>query len=413
MNKDRGVLKSSKPHIGIFGRRNYGKSSLINALAGQDVAIVSGQAGTTTDPVYKAFEITGFGPVIFIDTAGIDDEGELGIKRVTRTYDVIDEIDCGVLVIAHNTFGEYEKAIIGAFEETNVPYLVVHNKSDLDDITDEFRSRIEIETRTDVVSCSTVNNRNIPQLVELISKHVPASLFNNPTIVGDIVSHGDVVLLITPIDVQAPKGRLIMPQVQTIRDCLDNDCISVVLKERELDIFWKKTGIKPALAVTDSQEFLKAAASVPTEIPLTSFSILFARLKGDFNAYIEGTPAISKLRDGDRVLILESCSHHVAADDIGRVKIPRWISNFTGKRIIFETVAGLNNPPRPITDYSLVIQCGGCMLTRTQVMNRILPAIKAGIPVSNYGMTIAYCLGIFDRALKPFYSSDNKYTDYL
>ncbi|MCP4131970.1 MAG: [FeFe] hydrogenase H-cluster maturation GTPase HydF [bacterium] len=409
----RAVLKSQKPHIGIFGKRNCGKSSLINAISSQEVAIVSASPGTTTDPVYKAMELTGFGPVIFIDTAGIDDAGELGDLRVKSTLAVIKEIDLAILLIAHNDFNDYERELINEFEQQNTPYFIIHNKSDLEEIDPFLTRKIESEFYAEILEYSTVDKRNAELLLEQVGKTIPSSAYNNPTIVGDLVSYGDFVLLVTPIDVQAPKGRLILPQVRTIRDCLDNDCISIVLKERELDTFWKQSGIEPKLVVTDSQAFLKVGASVPKHIPLTSFSILFARLKGEFDKYLEGTPQIAGLKNNDRILILESCSHHVAGDDIGRVKIPRWVSTFTGKKLEFELAAGLDSPPRPIGDYSMVIQCGGCMLTRTQVVNRLKPAIDAGIPVSNYGMAIAFCLGIYDRAIEPFVKAYGSSRDYL
>jgi [FeFe] hydrogenase H-cluster maturation GTPase HydF len=232
-------------------------------------------------------------------------------------------------------------------------------------------------------------------------------------LLGDLISYGDIVLLITPIDIEAPAGRLILPQMQAIRDILDNEAVAIVLKEREVDSFLKKTGIKPALAITDSQVFVKADASIPAEIPLTSFSIMLARFKGDFERYLKGTPEISGLKDGDRVLLLESCTHHVSCDDIGRTKIPRWISSFTGKKIEYDVVAGLDTLPGNITDYSLVIQCGGCMITRRQLHNRLQPAIKAGVPVTNYGMAIAYVQGIYERAIAPFVKGEKIQNTYL
>ena len=233
-----------------------------------------------------------------------------------------------------------------------------------------------------------------------------------PSLIGDLINYGDIVLLITPIDIEAPEGRMILPQVQAIRDILDNDAIAIVLKEREVDAFLRKTKIKPALAITDSQIFLKADASIPSDIPLTGFSVVLARYKGDFSAYLNGTPQISQLQDGDKILLLESCTHHVACDDIGRIKIPRWISDFTGKKLDFVVVSGLDDVPGKITDYALVIQCGGCVITRRQLINRIQPAIKAGVPVTNYGMAIAWVQGIYDRAIAPF-TGINKSEDYL
>lgn len=397
-------LLSGRPHIGIFGRRNSGKSSLINCLAGQDVAIVSEHAGTTTDPVRKVMEITGIGPVVLIDTAGIDDIGDLGKLRVDRTTDVLRQVDLAIIVISHNTFGDRELRLMENLETKNTPFFVVHSKSDLVDLADDTKALIARRGGTDCLSFSAADRRNLDALVDLIKKHIPASGFNNPTILGGMVGPNDIVLLITPIDVETPAGRLILPQVQTIRNLLDNNCVAIVMKETELDAFLKQNAIKPKLAITDSQAFMHASASIPRDVPLTSFSILFARLKGDFKKYAEGTPAISGLKDGDRILIMESCSHHVAGDDIGRIKIPRWMRQFTGKDLHFDITAGLDNPPLAITSYRMIIQCGGCMLTRKQVMNRLKPAIDAGIPVSNYGMTIAYCLGIFDRAMEPFAS---------
>ena len=405
--------RDAKPHIGIYGRRNNGKSSLINCLAGQDIAIVSEQAGTTTDPVKKSFEITGFGPVILVDTAGIDDSGELGEKRVDRTLRTLDIVDLALLVVTENSWGEYEDDLIKKFHEQDVPFIIIHNKSDLVEPSSEFIERIKFNTGSDLFEFSAVDKRNYEDLINLIKDTIPEHSYKTPTLLGDLINYGDIVILITPIDVEAPAGRLILPQVQAIRDILDNDAVAIVLKEREVDAFLKKTAIKPALAITDSQVFIKADASIPPEIPLTSFSIMLARFKGDFDSYLKGTPKISELRDGDRVLLLESCTHHVACDDIGRTKIPRWINNFTGKKIEYDVVAGLDVLPRPIIDYALVIQCGGCMITRKQLHNRLLPAIKAGISVTNYGMAIAYVQGIYERAVKPFVPESRNEEAYL
>jgi [FeFe] hydrogenase H-cluster maturation GTPase HydF len=405
--------RESKPHIGIYGRRNSGKSSLINCLAGQDIAIVSDHAGTTTDPVKKSFEITGFGPVILVDTAGIDDSGELGVKRVERTVRTLEIIDLALLVVTHNSWDSYEDDLIKKFREYDVPFIIIHSKSDLQEPTGEFMNKIKAITATDPFEYSVVDRRNYERLIDHIRKSIPEHSFKTPTLLGDLISYGDIVILITPIDVEAPAGRLILPQVQTIRNIIDNDAVAVVLKEREVDAFLRKTKIKPALAITDSQVFIKADASIPPEIPLTSFSIMLARFKGDFDSYLKGTPKISDLKDGDRVLLLESCTHHVACDDIGRTKIPRWISNFTGKKIEYDVVAGLDTLPRPVTDYALVIQCGGCMITRKQLHNRLQKAIKAGIPVTNYGMAIAYVQGIYKRAISPFVSGVKNSSTYL
>ena len=405
--------RESKPHIGIYGRRNNGKSSLINCLAGQDIAIVSDHAGTTTDPVKKSFEISGFGPVILVDTAGIDDSGALGEKRIERTLRTLEIIDLALLVVTNNSWGEFENDFIGKFNDNDIPFIVIHSKSDIEEPTSAFRNSVAALTGSALFEFSSTDKRNYEELISLISTTIPEHSYKTPALLGDLVNQGDIVLLITPIDIEAPAGRLILPQVQAIRDILDNDAVAIVVKETEVDALLKKTGIKPALAITDSQVFTKADASIPGDIPLTSFSIMLARFKGDFESYIKGTPKISELKDGNRVLLLESCTHHVACDDIGRVKIPRWISNFTGKKIEYDVVAGLDRLPRPVTDYSLIIQCGGCMITRRQLHNRLHSAIKAGVPVTNYGMAIAYVQGIFNRAIAPFVKNEKNSNLYL
>ena len=405
--------KEGKPHIGIYGRRNNGKSTLINKLAGHDIAIVSEVAGTTTDPVKKSFEITGFGPVVLIDTAGSDDTGLLGDKRAAKTIQTLNTIDLAILVITRNSFGEPEKKLIAEFNKLGLPFIIVHNKSDLEKLREETKSDINSLSGKEVIEFSSISDKYPEEIITAIRSAIPESAWKTPSLVGDLLGYGDIVLLITPIDVQAPAGRLILPQVQAIRDILDNDCVAVVLKEKEVDGFLRKTKIKPKLAITDSQIFVKADASVPGDIPLTSFSIVLARFKGDFDLYLKGTPRISHLKNGDRLLILESCTHHVSCDDIGRVKIPRWISNFTGKQLEFDIVGGLAELPRPIHDYALVVQCGGCVITRRQLINRIKPAADAGIPVTNYGMAIAWVQGIYKRAIAPFLKLEENTDDYL
>ncbi len=405
--------KEIRPHIGIFGRRNSGKSSLINAMAGQEVSIVSDVAGTTTDPVSKNMEIGGLGAVVLIDTAGIDDEGMLGEKRIARSREVIKTIDLAILLITENNLGDFEFGLIEEFNKLDVPYFIVNNKSDLQTVSAELIAKTETELQTIVIDFSALNKAGIEPLVKQMRSFLPETAWKPGTLVGDLISYGDTVLLITPIDIEAPEGRLILPQVQVIRDVLDHDGVVAICKEREVDSFFKRMQPKPKLVITDSQVFLKADASIPQEIPLTSFSIVLARQKGDFQHYIKGTPKIAELKDGDRILILESCSHHVSCDDIGRVKIPRWLSNFTGKKLDYDVVAGLNQVPRYIHDYALVVQCGGCMITRRQLVNRLKPAIDAGIPVTNYGMAIAYIHGIYDRAIKPFLNTAGEKTDYL
>jgi [FeFe] hydrogenase H-cluster maturation GTPase HydF len=404
---------NAKPHIGIFGRRNNGKSSLINSLTGQDVAIVSEVPGTTTDPVKKSIEIPGIGPVVMIDTAGMDDFGALGDKRVGRTRDTIRKIDLGIVVLADNQFGTPEEHLIAELDRWEVPWVLVHNKSDIEPVGRELPDRLGAEQAERLIEYSSVDPVNKEALVGLMRRHIPETAYLSKSLVGDIIRQGDLVLLITPIDDEAPEGRLILPQVQMIRDILDNDAVAVVAKEREIDTLLKRLQPRPALAICDSQVFLKADASVPADIPLTSFSTVLARYKGDFENYLWGTPRLSALKRGDKVLILESCTHHVSCDDIGRVKIPRWLSQFSGVELEYEVVSGLNNVPGEITDYSMVIQCGACMITRKQLINRLKPAVDAGVPVTNYGMAIAWMQGIYSRAIAPFVKGSGSATDYL
>ncbi len=397
MNKGRDI----KPHIGIFGRRNNGKSSFINAITGQDVAIVSEIAGTTTDPVKKSVEIFGIGPAIMIDTAGIDDTGELGLKRVKKSLEIISQVDCGVLLIAENEFNGHETELIARMQAFDVPFIIAHNKSDTQKLTAETIQKIRSITDAPVIDFSAVLKTNLEEIIDAMKLTIPQTAYQKPSLFEGLVKPKDVVLLITPIDSEAPDGRMILPQVMAWRDALDHDAICVSVKETELEDFFK-LNIRPALAVTDSQVFEYVSSVVPEEVPLTGFSILFARIKGPFEKYIQGARSISKLRNGDKVLILESCTHQVSCEDIGRHKLPKWIQQFTEKNISFEIIAGNSPLPGNIASYALVIQCGGCMSTRKQIMNRLKPFMDAGIPVTNYGMTFAFLKGIFKRAMKPF-----------
>ena len=380
------MAKDLKPHIGIYGRTNAGKSSLINKLTGQSIAIVSEHAGTTTDPVKKSIEIFGIGPVILIDTAGIDDTTELGKQRVEKTYQTLKEIDCAVLVLADNQFGEPETKIIEQFNEFAVPYILVNN------LFNGVASK-------DAINLNILKD-DLQPVVEALKKAIPESAYKKVSMLGDLVKPGDLVLLVTPIDAEAPEGRLILPQVMAIRDVLDNDCICVVLKETNLQQYFD-TMPRPDLVVTDSQAFSMVSKIVPSAIRLTSFSILLARLRGDFENYLKGTPHLAELKDGDKILMLESCTHEISCGDIGRVKLPALIRKFTGKNIQFEYVSGLT-PIDHIEQYAMAIQCGGCVATRKQLFNRTNLAVKAGIPISNYGMAIAFMTGIFDRATTIF-----------
>ena len=405
--------KENKPHIGIFGRRNNGKSSFINAIAGQEIAIVSDVAGTTTDPVKKSMEISGIGPVILIDTAGIDDEGELGQKRIDKSLAALKTVDLAVLIITQNNFGTFEENLINDFRDYDIPFIILHNKSDLEPLTPKNRQLLSETYKAPLLDFSSLQPDNKEQVIQVMRDTIPPTAYKKASLLGDLLSYGDLVLLITPIDIEAPEGRLILPQVQAIRDILDNDCVCVVAKEKEVDSLMRVLNPRPSLVITDSQVFLKADASIPPDIPLTSFSIMLARHKGDFENYVKGTPKISELKDGDRILLLESCTHHVACDDIGRVKIPRWLNNYSGKKLEYEIVAGLNDLPRPIEEYALVIQCGGCVITPRQLKGRLKPAIDAGIPVTNYGMAIAWIHGIYNRAIAPFTKIDATAEDYL
>ncbi len=394
--------RETKPHIGIFGRRNTGKSSIINVLTGQEIAIVSPQPGTTTDPVKKSMEIFGVGPAVIIDTAGLDDTGELGAQRVRKSREVIPTVDAAIVVIAENRFDGLEEKLLDEFYDNGVPYLFVINQTDLRPADAALKEALRKKYNRPVIEFSAARPEKLEDLIQAICRTIPETAYRKQSLFGGLINTGDIVLLITPIDTEAPEGRLILPQVQAIRDILDHDGAAIVLKENEAAAFLERTGIRPRLAVCDSSVFRQADAAVPQDIPLTGFSILLAHFKGEFDSYLKGTPALARLQDNDRVLILESCTHHVVCDDIGRVKIPRWMLDFTGKKLNFDTVAGLNRLSRPIGDYALVVQCGGCMITRKQLVNRLKPAIDRGIPVTNYGMAIAWMQGVYRRAIAPF-----------
>jgi len=397
--------KDLKPHIGIFGRRNNGKSSFINRLTGQEVAIVSDHPGTTTDPVRKSVEIFGIGPAIIIDTAGIDDAGELGKKRVEKTMNVIKTIDCAILLIAENIFDSHEIVLIEAFKKYEVPFLIVHNKSDVERVKSRKSNKIKTITGKKVIEYSTVDNAELETIIAELKTSIPETAYVKPSLFKGLVNPKDIVLLITPIDSEAPEGRMILPQQMAIRDVLDHDAICITIKETELEDFMH-LGIRPALVVTDSQAFKYVASAIPDDIPLTGFSVVFAKNRANFKKYLEGTPKLAYLKDGDKVLILESCTHHVSCEDIGRFKLPDWIRKFTSSQIEFEIVAGLDQTPGNLNEYALVVQCGGCVATQKQVKNRLQPAIEAGVPVTNYGMAIAFMHGIFERAVAPFMENE-------
>jgi len=395
-----GTPKSFRLHIGIFGRRNVGKSSLLNSLTRQNVSIVSDVAGTTTDPVEKPMELLPIGPVLFIDTAGIDDAGALGDLRVQRTRQVFDRTDLGLIVTEAATWGTFEEGILAELAERKTPVVVVFNKADL--ASPDAKAVAELKSRkilwVETVACA---GKGILDLREALIRAAPEDFINAPSILGDLVPAGELVALVVPIDLEAPKGRLILPQVNAIRDVLDNDAYCIVVKERELRDALDRLKRPPALVVTDSQGFLKVAGDTPKEIPLTSFSIVFARYKGDLSEFVRGTLAIENLRPGDKVLIAEACSHHPIGEDIGRVKIPRWLTQYVGGKLDVRSVQGHDFPDDP-SPYQLIVHCGGCMWNRREMLTRILRCRQAGVPITNYGMTIAYSLGIFERALSPF-----------
>lgn len=391
-----------KPRIGIFGRRNYGKSSLINYLTGQSVAIVSDVAGATTDPVRKAMELHGVGPVVWIDTAGIDDSGELGRLRVEKTLEELRQVDLAIILFSNNSFDAPEQRLVDACREAKATFLLLYAQSDINPPDEQFLSTIEerVGVKPFVFNVSDVSFRQ--PLLDMVLTNLPESAYRHASLLGDIISRGDRIVMVTPIDSAAPEGRMILPQVQVLRDILDNDAIALVCKETELQATLASLSVPPRLVVTDSQAFDFVSKSVPDEIPLTSFSIVLARAKGLFDEYMKGTPAIDGLKDGDRVLLLESCTHNVTCEDIGRVKLPRLLTKHTGKKLTFDVVAGLSAMERPLQDYALVIQCGGCVVTPKQLASRLAPAIAAGVPVSNYGLALAFLNGIFHRAIKPF-----------
>ncbi len=395
--------KGMRIHIGIFGKRNVGKSSILNALTNQDISIVSDTAGTTTDPVEKSMELLPLGPVLFVDTAGIDDEGALGIQRVEKTKKIIDRTDLAILVCDKSGFNEFESLLIEEFKSRKISFIIAINKTDEGEISSVKLNDLK-KFEVQLIKTSALNKIGIDELKQAIIKNVPEEFFTDNSICSDLISPGETAILVVPIDLEAPKGRLILPQVQTIRDLLDNDSIAIVTKERELKKTLDNLKTPPALVITDSQAFLKVAADVPKNIKLTSFSILFARLKGELNEFVKGTLAIEKLKSGDKILICESCTHHPIGDDIGRVKIPRWLTQYTGKKLEFVHYTG-HDFPENIKDYALIIHCGACMTNKREILSRILKVREAGVAITNYGLTIAYSLGIFERALEPFHSA--------
>ncbi|HZL12347.1 MAG TPA: [FeFe] hydrogenase H-cluster maturation GTPase HydF [Prolixibacteraceae bacterium] len=392
--------KSFRLHIGIFGRRNAGKSSILNALTSQEVSIVSEIAGTTTDPVEKPMELLPLGPVLFIDTAGIDDSGALGEKRIKKTMTIFDRTELGLIVSKSDEWGDFEEFILKELNDRAIPVIVVFNKSDLVEPVSCLKKSFSGE-KNPVVETSVITGSGIQELRQTILKQAPEDFINRPGIVADLVGPGEMAILVVPIDKEAPKGRLILPQVQTIRDLLDNDSFCMVVKERELREALNRLNKPPKLVVTDSQAFLKVAADTPPEIQLTSFSILFARYQGDLPEMVKGAMAIENLKTGDKVMIAEACSHHPIGEDIGTVKIPRWLTQYVGGKLEFVHHRG-HDFPENLSEFKLIIHCGACMWNRREMLSRLMKAKMANVPLTNYGLTIAYSLGIFERALEPF-----------
>lgn len=396
MKTQRGI----RPHISFFGRRNAGKSSLLNALTRQNVAIVSDVPGTTTDPVEKLMEFLPLGPVVFIDTAGIDDEGALGEARMEKTYGVLERTDVAILVADASAWGSVEHELLKRLRSENIPLIVALNK--IDTLPADFEIPADLpDTEIPVVKVSALASLGMEDFRDALIAAVPDSLIETPAVIGDLIGAGDTAVLVVPIDMEAPKGRLILPQVQVIRDLLDHDAVAIVTKERELRRTLERLREPPAIVVTDSQAFLKVAADVPNEIRLTSFSILFARQKGDLAAFVEGALAIDRLHDGSRILMAEACTHHPVGDDIGRIKIPRWLTQYVGGKLHIDVVAG-HDFPSDLSAYDLVIHCGSCTMNRRLVLSRIAKCRSVGVPITNYGLAIAKSLGILQRALSPF-----------
>ena len=393
---------SERVHISFFGKRNAGKSSVINAVTGQELAIVSSVMGTTTDPVYKSMELLPLGPVVVIDTPGIDDEGELGALRVRKSYQVLNKTDIAILVVDSTTGkGEEEFALLHKFHEKHIPYLVVYNKIDL--LSVEEIKNLAMSVRAGEVLASAADGMNIQELKEKIATLKPEDTHQYP-LIQDLIEPLDLVILVVPIDKAAPKGRLILPQQQTIRDILERGALSLVVRDTELkstlDHFLAQ-GVCPKLVVTDSQAFARVSKDVPENITLTSFSILFARYKGELETQLKGVAALSSIEDGDHILIAEGCTHHRQCGDIGTCKMPEWIRNYTGKEPVFEFTSGTEFPD-DVSSYKMVVHCGGCMLNEREMKYRIACCQDQGVPITNYGILIAQVTGILKRSLGPF-----------
>ena len=392
--------KGFRLHIGIFGRRNAGKSSLLNAITRQQVSIVSEVAGTTTDPVEKPMELLPLGPVLFIDTAGIDDSGALGQLRVVKTRQVFDRTDLGVIVAAAGEWGEFERRVQAELRSREIPVVAVFNKNDLGRPRQELVARLRDEG-VRVLETALSLGLGVTEFREALLQVAPSDFLESRALISDLLGPDRPAVLVVPIDKEAPKGRLILPQVQAIRDVLDGGCFCLVVRDTELASALRVMKLRPGLVVTDSQAFGAVTAACPRELPLTSFSILYSRFKGDLEEQTRGALAVDDLRPGDRVLVAEACSHHPIEDDIGRVKIPRWLRQYVGGELEFTTVQG-HDFPDDISEYRLVIHCGACMWNRREMLSRIMRCRAAGVPITNYGLVVARSLGILERAIEPF-----------
>ena len=396
--------KANRLHIALLGRTNVGKSSLLNLMLGQDIAITSSVAGTTTDVVEKAMELLPIGPVLFLDTAGLDDVSELSGARLQKTARVFDRVDVIILVAEADTWTNYEDTVLSEAQKRKIPFLIVVNKIDLRQPSPDWMNMLTRKAGPVLtVSCNDETGRQayLDALKQQLLEKAPADFIVTPSLIGDLLPPGGFAVLVVPIDLQAPKGRLILPQVQTIRDTLDNDATAVVVKERELADTLANLKNPPAIVVTDSQAILKVTADVPQHIPVTTFSILFARQKSDLAVMAAGAAAIEHLKPGDRVLIAEACSHHALEDDIGRVKIPRWLRQYVGGDLQIDTASG-RDYPADLKDYKLVLHCGACMINRREMLTRLHRTQDAGVPVTNYGVAISFLQGVLKRSLAPF-----------
>ncbi len=391
--------KSMRLHIGIFGKTNVGKSTLINVLTGQDVAITSDTAGTTTDPVEKSMELLPLGPVTIIDTAGIDDNSDLGKIRVEKTLQILPRCDIAIIVCDYRGWGQYEIALFERLKEQKIPVLAVVNKLDIKSISQKNFIKIKEYCKEPILTSLNDPNDLVPILKEQLVRNLPDDFSTDRTIIGDLINAGDTVVLVTPIDKSAPKGRLILPQVQLLRDILDNNAKAIVVKVNELQSTLENLKQPPRLVVTDSQVFEEVSNIVPPWIELTSFSILFARYKGDLDAFVNGAHVLSLLPSNANILIAESCTHHPVEDDIARVKIPKMLREKTGKELNFDFVHG-HDFPSNLSKYNLIIHCGGCMTNRREILYRVYKASMQNVAITNYGVVIAYCKNILNRSIK-------------